>query len=363
MKRFMTSTLAAVVAAGVAATAWSQAGQAGGSGGAGGAGGVGASGTAGAGGTAGTPSAAGTAGAAGQAGTPGAVPAGTAGSGVGTAANPNGQGNVGAAGAVGRAKIGQNRLSAGVGFNNNGISQTPFFMDPGARQQLNLNDSQFNALNRSYQDAFRRYNDNLRGLNNNLTEQQRMQQMQQFEAQFRNDFGRTVDTTFTDPRFRTRFDQLNRQFMGFNAFNDPAIQTQLNLTPQQRQQLRRLAADWRRQLQAGGGSAGFTQEQWNQMTSQYWDQLNSVLTPQQQQAWSQATGERFSFSPDLFRSGNNLDNGNTSGNVGVIRENARGAARIVPHSGTPQGNQNRTGTGSATPQGTNANTGTQGTTR
>jgi hypothetical protein len=242
----------------------------------------------------------------------------------------------------------------------NGISQTPFFTDPGVRQQLNLNENQFNALNRSYQDAFRRYNDGLRGLNSSLTEQQRMRQMQQLQRQFRDDFGRSLDTTLTNPQARTRFDQLNRQFIGFNAFNDQAIQQQLNLTPQQRQQLQRLAGDWRRQLRTGRGNAGLTQDQWARMSSQYWDQLNSVLTPQQQQTWTQLTGQRFAFSPDLFQQDdNNFDNGNTSGNVGVVRDNARGA-KFVPYGGTPQGNQPQTGTGAAAPQGNQNQPGTSG---
>ena len=225
------------------------------------------------------------------------------------------------------------------------LIRRPFFTDPGARQQLNLNDNQFNSLNRAYQDAYGRYNNNLRGLNSNLNEQQRMQQMQQYQNQFQSDFGKSLDSTLTDRRARTRYDQLNRQFMGFNAFNDAGIQQQLNLTPQQRQQLQRMAGDWRRQLQTGRGNAGLTQEQWSQMSSQYWDQLNTVLTPQQRQSWSQATGERYSFSPNLYQQDeNNLGDGNTSGNVGVDEgKRGRGSRCAARRYAARQSTPNRDG--------------------
>ena len=340
MKRIFTVALAAVVSAGTAATAWSQADQAGGAGTSGAAGAAGAS------GTANQPGATSQAGATGVPGDPG-----TSGTpGFGTAGNPSGRGNVGFNGQVnGRV----DEMNGQAGFN--GINQRPFFGDPGVQRQLNMNQQQFNTLNRSYQDAYRRYQQNLRGLNSNLTEQQRLAQIQQFENQFRTDFGRSLDSTFSDSRYRTRYDQLSRQYSGFSSFNDPAIQKQLNLTPQQRLQVQRMANDWRNQLlQARRNGTQLTQQQWEQMWTQNWDQLNGVFTPEQQQTWAQLTGQRYAFNPGLFSS----EQVNTSGNVGVQRE-------ADPRINVPYGNVPQTSPGAGTigsqgpPNGSSGNPGTQ----
>jgi hypothetical protein len=377
MKSFMTFTFAAVATIGIAATAWSQGGQAGGGGTVGAAGASGTAGAAGPSGTAGTAGAAGTAGTAGKTGTAGTAgaagttgPAGTSGTagnatiGAGTGAR-SGVGNNNAAG---RATIGQNRLRANANANanlNTGITPNPFFADPGVRQQLNLNDTQFNSLNRAYLDSYNRFNQNVTGLNANLTPEQRMARMQQLENQFNTDFSRSADTTFNDPRFRTRFDQLNRQYMFFNAFNDRALQRQLSLTPQQMQQVQQLAAQWRQQLMQlnsnnGVGVSGIDPQEWNQIYTQYWNQLNGVLTPEQQQTWMQLTGQRYTFPSNLYvpttrpRGANRVPTAPNQVPPGTTEP------RYVPLGGTTSGTGNAANKGQTTPQGNSANAGNQG---
>ena len=283
MTRFLTFAVAATLAACVGATAWSQGGQSGG---------VGTSGSAGASGTAGTAGATGTSGGAANAqGTGGTSTAGQA----GTGQLPNGTN------APGQRQFGQVQQP---GFNFNGPSRMPWFNDQGARQQLNMNDQQFIQLNRSYQDAWNRYNQGTTNLGNNLNEQQRMRQIQQMEAQFNQQFGQTLDTTFTDPRHRQRFNQLNNQFYGYNTLNDPAVRQQLNITPQQQRQLRRMSAAWQQQMQrlqrAGNDNPELTQKQFAALQQRNMQQINSVLTPEQQQNWSQLTGQPHNFPAGVY---------------------------------------------------------------
>jgi hypothetical protein len=204
--------------------------------------------------------------------------------------------------------------NVGVSGNFNGISQTPFFTDPRARQQLNLNDRQYNVLNRAYQNAFSRYSQGVNSLNPNLTEQQRELQMQQLQAQFNKSLGGTVNSTFTNPQALSRYNQLNRQFMGFNAFDDPTIQQQLNLTPDQVRRLRALATLWGRKLQefrrgVGNDLSSVDSSQWNRLWQQYATQLNEVLTPAQQQLWAQQVGQSFIFSPNVYFGGQLTEKG------------------------------------------------------
>jgi hypothetical protein len=173
------------------------------------------------------------------------------------------------------------------------------------RQQLNLNANQFNSLNRSYLDAWSNFNRGMTAMNNNLTEQQRAQQLQQLQNRFDQEFTRSVDTTFSDPRFRTRFNQLSWQFQGPAAFNDPMIRQQLNLTPQQQREFRRLAGEWRQQIQRlrrSGNDANqeLTQQQFAQLQQQLQDQMMAVLTPQQQRVWPQIYGTPFVYPFNSF---------------------------------------------------------------
>ena len=236
MKCFFTVIVSTIFIAGLGRNADGQ------SGGAGASGGTGASATA-----SGTDGAA-TTGGVGVGTTPGTAGTKSAAPGA-TSMTPGGQSRVNQAianqAAPGQPKnginaTGQNQIgqSQQQGYDLNGPSQTPWFNDQSARQQLNMNDPQFNQLNGSYQ-AWNRYHQGARNLGNNLNEQQRMQQMQQLRSQFNQQFGQSLDSTFTDPQARQRYNQLNNQFYGFNTFNDPAVSQRLNITPQQRRQLQR----------------------------------------------------------------------------------------------------------------------------
>jgi hypothetical protein len=143
--------------------------------------------------------------------------------------------------------------------------------------------------------------------NPNLTPQQRALQMQRLQAAFNQQFGQTVDTTFTDPRLRQRFNQLDWQFRPFSAFNDATVNRQLQLTPQQQRQLRMLGSRWRQEMQrlrrAGSNAAGnpaLANEQFAAMQAQFQQHIQQVMTPQQRQAWAQLTGEQFVFPRTAF---------------------------------------------------------------
>jgi hypothetical protein len=116
--------------------------------------------------------------------------------------------------------------------------------------------------------------------------------MMMMQNRFNQDFGRSIDSTFTDPRARARFNQLSLQFQGPAAFNDPMIRQQLNITPQQQRDFRRLSAEWRQQLQRlrrAGNDADpqVTQQQYAQLQQQLNQQMMASLSPEQQQQWQQ----------------------------------------------------------------------------
>jgi hypothetical protein len=190
-----------------------------------------------------------------------------------------------------------------TGFN--GVSQNPFFADPRVQQELGLSQEDLALLNQAFAENFTRFDQGVLGIGNDLPAQQRLMALQRLQAQFNQGVGQTLDTTFADPALRQRFDQLNLQFQNFGAFNDPMVRQQMNLTPQQQRQIRRLSNEFRNQLRrlrrAGNDiDPQLADQQFNQMQAQVQASLNQVLTPEQQQVWNGLTGERFPFSRTSF---------------------------------------------------------------
>jgi hypothetical protein len=162
--------------------------------------------------------------------------------------------------------------------------------------------------------------------------------MQNLEAQYNQQFNRNLNDTITDPQTRSRFAQLNRQYQGLNAFNDPATQKQLKLTAAQRQQLGQLSGQWQTDIQAFGSNRNPDSRQWSDLQARYSQQLNGVLSPEQQRSWSQMTGEAYQFQPSIYfpqQSSNGTQNGVNQQGSQPQGANTQGAQ---PQSGQqPQG--------------------------
>lgn len=351
MKRIASLTSAIALAFFVGQGAWVY-GQAGGGGG----GGAGAGG-AGAGGAAGGQAAGGAAGAGGAVGGQGAIGGqgavggqGAAGAGaragagaVGGQAGAGAQGGVQAGAGVRPAQPGAQvgaqagvgaQGQAGINANNNfgGLRQQPWFNPRVIRQQLNLNDDQFNQLNRSYAEYWNRYNQGMSQLGRDLNQQQRMQRLRELEGNFQRDFSTSTNRVFTDPQQRERFNQLQLQYQGYAAFNDPRIQQQLNLTPQQRQRLNELNTEWNIQMGRMGsefrtGDEGITNRMRN-LQQQFNQRFNAILNDEQRQTWQGMVGEPFNFPPEVFFQ-TNTDAGGTQSNTNpAVTPNA--GATAVP---------------------------------
>jgi hypothetical protein len=196
------------------------------------------------------------------------------------------------------------RIQPGATFQG-GINQTPWFTDPTLRQQLKFNDDQFNRLNKAYNEAWTRYQKGInQQLNNTLTDAQRQQRMRDFTQNFYRDLATTSESILTDPQQRQRFNQLNWQYRGFDAFTDPTIQQKLNLTAEQTQKLNQFRNDWSTQMNTLGSTFQTNREaatkQFNQLRTTTNERINSVLTPEQQKTWRELMGDPYNFQPNLF---------------------------------------------------------------
>jgi hypothetical protein len=190
----------------------------------------------------------------------------------------------------------------------NGVSPTPWFADPQARQHLKFNDSQFNGLNQAYQNAWTNYQKGVNGIDSTSNAAQRQERLNELRQNFYNDFSQAPDLYLKDPAQRQRFDQLHWQYRGYGAFSDPSVADRMKLTPAQREKLNAYQQDWYAQMNKLAPTYQMNPDQvvgqFNKLQAQNAAQINSVLTPAQRQTWQQMTGSPYTFSPGAYLSAN-----------------------------------------------------------
>lgn len=211
------------------------------------------------------------------------------------------QGTAGQAGAQGSAQ-----------FNYGGITQQPWFADQGIRQQLRLNDNQYNQLNKAWGTQWQTYSRGM-GQLNNVPEDQRAARMSEMNQNFNRGFSTATKDVFT-PEQQQRYNQLYYQYQGYNAFNDPQVQQKLNLTDAQKQKLRQYSTQFQTQQNDINKSVTTDRQgagkRFGELRNRDRDFTNSFLTDEQRQTWRQMTGEPYTFSSTSTTTGTGTNNPN-----------------------------------------------------
>lgn len=189
--------------------------------------------------------------------------------------------------------------------NNNGYyTQTPWFSNPVVREQLQLNEQQLSRLNQGYQQSWTRYNRERNLLGDNLTPEQRLRREGELRSEFQRGFSPAVDASFTDTTARQRYNQMYWQYQGYDAFNDPTLQQQLELTPEQRQQLNEHGTAWNQQFDTWRSDYPRNRDrvgkELRDARREARQRINSTLTPEQRTKWNTVIGQPFEFEPDVY---------------------------------------------------------------
>jgi hypothetical protein len=216
-----------------------------------------------------------------------------AGSQAGVGQAPGVPGSTGAPGAPGPGASGQS-FSAPSAFG--GWGSSPWFSGAGIRNQLNLNNQQFNQLNEAYQQSFNRFRTGVEQLNK-LDAAQRAQRLAELSQTFQQDFTGTAQGIL-NPQQLERYNQLFLQYRGLDALNDPTIQKRLNLTDEQRTKLREFSSLRLEDLTTDNlNNRAAALKRYNDLRARQADQLQSLLNAQQMQSWRQMIGQPFTFQP------------------------------------------------------------------
>jgi len=186
-----------------------------------------------------------------------------------------------------------------VSINANRYAQTPWYGEPGIRQQLKLTDEQYARLNQVYTKAYNTFNQSAADLGN-LTDQQRQERI----AQNYSTFYKNLDTSSQDllsPEQRTRYSQLWMQYRGYDSLLDPTVRQKLNLTDAQVAELRQYNTDYQQKMndyiQQYGTNRDAAMKGYQVLQPQVGQRINQVLTEQQRGQWGEITGSPYRFQP------------------------------------------------------------------
>ncbi len=184
------------------------------------------------------------------------------------------------------------------------VGSTPWFSNLGVRQELKLNDEQFNRLNRDYRQNWDRYQNDLRGIGTGLSEQQRRDRALELERTFNQNFNQTSQDIFSDAAQRDRFNQLYLQYQGYGAFNDADLRRRMNLSQDQINRISELERNWqrdmntmRREFASDRLTATRRYRDWSRELN---EQLNKILNEDQRRLWRDTAGNPYEFSPDIY---------------------------------------------------------------
>lgn len=164
---------------------------------------------------------------------------------------------------------------------------------------LNLSLEQITRLNDLTDRTQEHYREKYSDLDT-IKEADRWARRQELNQLYANDWAKGARDILNKEQWN-RYQQLNYQYGGFNALYDPDVQKRLNLTPEQIKNLR-ASADWSIQqyddiMRLGATDRDKAMEWYRDYQKVYDERFNKFLTPEQQKAWRELTGERYNFKP------------------------------------------------------------------
>jgi hypothetical protein len=158
---------------------------------------------------------------------------------------------------------------------------------------LNLTPDQITRLNAITANTQARYRDDY-GKLGTLSDADRAARIAELNQKYNADWNKSAQNVLDDTQ-RSRYQQIYYQHGGFNAFQDPDVQKQLNLSADQLKNLQDQRVWNSQQLAAIQQTAATDPTKANQMYRDFWnarqERMGKFLTPDQQKAWGQMTGE------------------------------------------------------------------------
>jgi hypothetical protein len=176
---------------------------------------------------------------------------------------------------------------------------SPIYRMNDVAKHVNLTDKQMKELNALTEKTQAAYQERFNKLGT-LADLERGPRVQELNRQYSADWIKGAQDVFTPDQY-ARYQQLNYQYQGYNAFMDPEVTKRLNFTDAQTRDLRDSIA-WRdRQLADIDRLARTDRDKAREAYRAYWkeqqERYTKFLTPEQIKVWREMAGEPYEFQP------------------------------------------------------------------
>jgi Spy/CpxP family protein refolding chaperone len=180
------------------------------------------------------------------------------------------------------------------GFGMMGMGGGPFFlMAENVQKDMKLSDEQVGKVQDTLRQIREKHADELQGLRD-LDPQERPQKAASVTREMNDEVKKDLHLSAEQSK---RFDQISLQTRGLMAFADPRVQETLNLTAEQKSQIREIA-----QSSAGAGRGAFNKDasqeerqeamrKAREARQENLKKVHALLTDDQKKEWKELTGE------------------------------------------------------------------------
>ncbi|MDZ4657165.1 MAG: hypothetical protein SH868_06250 [Bythopirellula sp.] len=191
--------------------------------------------------------------------------------------------------------------------------ESPWFSAEGLNDELELDDDQVERLNQAYGATWKQLRANGAASGQALDEGARSRRLNEYRDRFDSEFARSTSSVFRTPEQQRRFNQLQMQYQGYGAFDNPRLQRQFNLNDVQRRQLQDLRRDWDSEVEnlreSYATNADAARNRFNDFRNTTNQRFQGILNDQQRQSYNEMTGQPFDFGADTFLRGRDTTSG------------------------------------------------------
>lgn len=190
------------------------------------------------------------------------------------------------------------------------VSETPWFDHSDVRRELRLSDEEYRSLHEGYGDAWNRYDQKRLQLSPTISEQERMQRMEELNQGFHQDLSNSTTNKIPREIMRQRYNQLYWQHRGIGAMNDPGLQKELNMTIEQKVRFRDMERDWNRRMgemrNQYPADPDRILKRFNESRAEFNEGIRTLLDEKQLAGWNELRGRPYDFPPEVYFQRNNV---------------------------------------------------------
>jgi PAS domain-containing protein len=184
------------------------------------------------------------------------------------------------------------------------IEQVPWFNNPDVRNQIKLNNDQYNSLTKDYDTYWHKYTTGRTKLDDELDDIARRRRERELHQEFQESLSRSLDRVITDRVARRRYDELYNQYQGYQVFHNPRFRKQLELTSEQLGELELLDREWNVELERIRRNFEINRpvamRELKHARRQMKERIQETLTPEQNELYAQLTGQTYEFPPEIY---------------------------------------------------------------